>query len=70
MIKILSNDIVEINPGEVVEEIKISKKILFWEIKRTYRKVHGTVFRYKNGRYQQISWLDWDIKNLFDIPVE
>jgi len=50
--------------------IKISKKILFWEIKRTYRKVHGTVFRYKNGRYQQISWLDWDIKNLFDIPVE
>lgn len=70
MVKVLSNNLIEINPNEVVEEIVISKKILFWEFNSTYRRVHGTVFKYKNGRYQQIGWRDWDIKNLFDIPVE
>tara|TARA_R110002049_G_scaffold231127_2_gene403412 strand:+ start:13554 stop:13766 length:213 start_codon:yes stop_codon:yes gene_type:complete len=70
MIKLISKDIIEINPGEVVEEIVVVERLFWINFKFTYRKVHGTIFRYKNGRYRQISWRDWDVANYFKLPIE
>lgn len=70
MIKVISKDIIEINPGEAIEEITIIERLLWMNFKRVFRKVHGTIFRYKNGRYKQIGWRDCDVKNYFKIPIE
>jgi hypothetical protein len=40
-----------INKEEIVKEIIVEKKFLFWKYKRTYRQVHGEIFRYKNKKY-------------------
>jgi hypothetical protein len=70
MIKVISKDIIEINQGEVIEEITIIEKLFWINFKRVYRKVHGTIFRYKNGRYREIGWRDRDVENYFKLPVE
>ncbi len=70
MVRVISRDYIEINPGEYVREIIIEKRILFWNFKKTYRKVHGNIFRYKYGRYTKISPLDWEVKSYFDLPID
>ena len=70
MVKVIKKDIIQINPDEVVEEITVIERIFFMDFKYVYRKVHGIIFRYKNGRYKQISWMDSDVKNYFKIPIE
>ena len=70
MVKVISRDFIEINPGEVIEELVIVERLFWINFKQVYRKVHGTVFRYKNGRYREVGLLDRDVKNLFKLPVE
>jgi hypothetical protein len=71
MVRLISKDILEINPGEVVEEITVIKRIFFMNFKIVYRKVHGTIFRYKNGRYRELSLLSYmGVSNYFKIPFE
>jgi hypothetical protein len=55
MIKILSNEYIEINPGEMIQELVLSEKKFFMEFVNTYRKVHGTIFIYSNKRYKCVS---------------
>ena len=69
MVRVISKDLIEINPGEVVEEITIVETIFFIKLTRVYRKVHGNIFRYNKYGYKKISWLESDIKSYFDIPV-
>ncbi len=70
MVKVIKKDIIQINPDEVVEEITVIERIFFMDFKYVYRKVHGIIFRYKNGRYKQVSWMDSDVENYFKIPIE
>jgi len=71
MVRLLNKNLVEINPGEIIEEIVIEEEIFFFFTKiTTYRKVHGEVFRYKEGRYKKLSVLDWEIKYYFELPLE
>lgn len=71
MVKLISKDVIEINPGEVVEEIVVNKRIFWVDFKKVYRRVHGNIFRYKYGRYRQIDPRDfWEIKNYFNLPIE
>ena len=52
MIRVISKDLIEINPGEVVEEITVVETFLWMKFQRTYRKVHGNVFRYNKHGYK------------------
>ena len=70
MVKVISKNLVELSPDEVVEEIVVEERIFFIKFRSTYRKVHGTIFRYKNGRYREIDWRDNDVKNYFKLPIE
>lgn len=56
MIKVIKRDYVQVNPVEVVEEVTVSEKILLWDIKTVYRKVHGSWFKFRerDNRYQKI----------------
>ena len=70
-VKVISRDLIEINPGEVVQQVIISEKILFWGIKTVYRKVHGQYFVYKNGRYTRLNWRHHsDLEAYFNLPIE
>ncbi|MGK0464826.1 hypothetical protein [Clostridium sp.] len=55
MIKVLSNEHIEINSGEMVQELILSERKFFMEFITTYRYVHGTIFVYKNKRYKCVS---------------
>jgi hypothetical protein len=70
MVRVISKDLIEINPGEVVEEITVVETIFLIKFTRVYRKVHGNVFRYNKHGYKAIGWLESEIKGYFDIPVE
>lgn len=73
MIKVIDRDYIELLPGEVVEEVTVSERILFWKIKRTYRNVHGSWFRFrkKSGNYEKVSWMS-DISSYLEakLPVD
>tara|TARA_R110002020_G_scaffold100855_5_gene238102 strand:- start:26873 stop:27085 length:213 start_codon:yes stop_codon:yes gene_type:complete len=70
MIKVISKDIIEINPGEVVVEITVIERLFWINFKQVFRKVHGAIFRYKNGRYRKITWRDSGVENYFKLPIE
>tara|TARA_R110000744_G_C19014800_1_gene523464 strand:+ start:385 stop:597 length:213 start_codon:yes stop_codon:yes gene_type:complete len=70
MIRVISKDLIEINPGEVVEEITVVETILWMKFQRTYRKVHGNVFRYNKHGYKATSWTESEIEDYFNIPIE
>lgn len=56
MLKLKHSRLVNINPGnEVIEEIVVDITILFFiKYTRTYRRVHGTIFRYNRRGYNSI----------------
>lgn len=70
MVKVISKEFIEINPGEVVVEITVTEKIFFFKFKRVFREVHGEVFRYRGGYYQPLCWLDRECKKYFKIPID
>ena len=70
MVKVISRDFIEINPGEVVEEVVVNERIFWVNFKKVYRRVHGSIFRYKYGRYSQVDPRDWEIRNYFKLPIE
>jgi len=71
MVKIIEKNIVELSPEEVIVEIVVLKKILLWEFKTVYRKVHGSVFKYKNKRYKAVcSFLNFQVYNYFNLPLD
>tara|TARA_R110002050_G_scaffold93686_2_gene195632 strand:+ start:545 stop:766 length:222 start_codon:yes stop_codon:yes gene_type:complete len=70
-VKVIAKDIIEINPGEVVEEVTVLERFLFWDITRVYRKVHGQWFNYKNKRYTRIHWSSCvDAESYLYLPIE
>jgi hypothetical protein len=70
MVKVISRDFIEINPGEIIEEVVLSERVFFFNYKVTLRKVHGTIFRYKKGRYETLCFFDRGYRDVFNLPVD
>ena len=70
--KVISRDFIEINPGEVIEQVTISENCLFWKSETTYRKVHGEYFIYHKERYTAVNrWTKgFDVRSYFNLPIE
>ena len=66
MLRLKHSRLVAIHPGnEVIEEIVVVKTIFFMNFTRTYRRVHGTIFRYNKRGYNSIS-KNKHIESFFD----
>ncbi len=42
---------IRINKYEIVKEITLEKKFMFFKYQRSYREVHGEIFLYRDGKY-------------------
>ncbi len=69
MVKVISRSLVEINPGEIVKEVVLSERILFFDVKITIREVHGRLFKYKKGRYTALNLSD-KYSRYFNLPID
>lgn len=67
MLRLKHSRLVVIHPGneEVIEEIVVVKTIFFMKFTRTYRRVHGIIFRYNTRGYNNVS-RNKDIESFFD----
>ena len=79
-VKVIRKENIEINQAplykkEIIQELEVESYLFFGIIKTTtiFRKVHGTIFKYKNGKYKNAychyfhNYLE--ISNYFKLPV-
>ena len=59
MNRVINKELVQIGGSEVIEEVIVEERYLFFKITRTYRKVHGDVFLYNGSSYKSVPfWID------------
>ena len=60
---------------EIIQELEIETYLFFGIIKTKtiFRKVHGSIFKYKNGKYKNAYWHYFhnylEISDYFKLPV-
>lgn len=64
--ELIGAKILFINKEEIVKEIILEKKFLFWKYKRTYRQVNGEIFSYRNDKYMLCN--DSKVRRYFRAP--
>jgi hypothetical protein len=49
--ELVSVKMIRINKHEVIKQIVLEKKFMFFKYKRAYREVHGEIFLYRKEKY-------------------
>ena len=71
MVRVIDKKKIPGNLGDpIVEEITVIERLFFINFKFIYRRINNKIFKYKNDRYKEVSWIyDRDIEGYFLLPV-